>query len=238
MLNDLPAELLLNILSFLDNTEGLSSSSRNLNSAVGDYQAGVLRGRLARIPQADLLVQIWSPPSFFSRNGRGRRSPTFVFRPQDLLNILGDPTVFPLVERYIDTLESKAQVAREVANYLVTIVNFSGFRSNENEARMSFVTTLVIYLWSVEQRHGHDIDGYLSTLRDGYTFQDLCTRDQFFLDLPVDTQRYLAACYSELSQYLRHPFGPQGEGMWLQRIIAQEGMEGVLARLNKRSAGR
>ncbi|KAF8242871.1 hypothetical protein K440DRAFT_638222 [Wilcoxina mikolae CBS 423.85] len=218
MLNDLPAELLLNILSFLDNTEGLSSSSRNLNSAVGDYQASVLRGRLARIPQADRLVQIWSP-SFFSRDGRGRRSPTFVSRPLDLLNILGDPTVVPLVERYIDTLERKAQVAQEVANYLVTIVNFSGFRSNE--ARMSFATTLVIYLWSVEQRHGHDIDGYLSTLRDGYTFQDLCARDQFFLDLPADTRRYLAACYSELSKYLRHPFGPQGEGMWLQRVIAQ-----------------
>jgi len=219
MLHDLPSELLLNILSFLDNTASVSSSSHVLNSTVGDYRAGVLRVRLSRLPQADRLVQIWSPPSFFSRDRRGRRSPTYVSQPQQLLNILGDPSVVPLVEGYIANLEHKAQVAQEVANYLVSIVNFTGFPSNED--RMSFATTLVIYLWSVEQRHGHDIDGYLSTLRDSYTFRDLCARDQFFHNLPADTQGYLAECYRALSQYLRHPFGPQGEGMWLQRVIAQ-----------------
>lgn len=224
MLNDLPTELLLNILSFLDSLGPLSSSNRNLSLAVGDYQAGLLRGRISRIRNPDILVKIWTPPAFFCREfRRGPVQPVYVSRPEDLFIVLSDPAMNRRVEGYIENLERKAYVARRVADYLVSLVDFSAIPNYED--RMSFATTLVLHLWSPETRYGHDTDGYIDALREDYVFRDLVSRDRYFLDLSYDLQDWLVVCYDALSRYLRPPFvprgGSRGEGMWLQRLIAR-----------------
>ncbi|KAI5858380.1 hypothetical protein BZA05DRAFT_1498 [Tricharina praecox] len=239
-LNDLPTELLLNILSFLDNLDHVSSTNRTLSTTSRDLQVSQLRGKLAQIPHADLLMRIWSPPSFFRRDGYGRRQTQHVHasQPQDLINMLCDPAVVPRVEAYIDSLHNKARVAQQVAEFLVTMVSFNGFRNHDD--RMSFASTVVIHLWSAQQRYSHDTDGYIASLLEGYVFRDLCARDQYLMDLSADTQGWLVACYNALSQYLRPPFvrrEQHGEGMWLQRAIARGGMQAVLGMLHQR-AGR
>jgi len=225
-LGSLPAELLLNILSFLDNLDHVSSTNRILSAASSDLQARQLRSKLAGIQHAELLMKIWSPPSFFRRDDYGRRQAQHACasQPQDLINMLCDPHVVPRVEAYIDSLGGKASVVQQVAEILITVADFSGFR-NHIEC-MSFASTMVIHLWSAEQRYSHDTDGYIASLLEGYTFRDLIATDQYLMELSVDTQNWLVDCYNALSQYLKPPFVPHGlhgEGMWLQRVIAMVG---------------
>lgn len=236
-LDDLPTELLLNILSFLDNLQPVSSSSRTLSALARDCQARELRARISRICQADLLVQIWSPPTFFCRDARGRRrSPGYVVsHPHELANVLCDPpAMLPLVEAYIASLEHRADICREVARHLVRMVNFAGVPGGSSQSRvLMFATSLVIHLWSVRQRHGHDIDGYLLALSEGEgrggasTFRELCARDPYLAGLPEATREGLVASYHALGRHLQPPFGPPGggESLWLQRLIAQVSVE-------------
>jgi hypothetical protein len=224
MLNDLPTELLLNVLSFLDNLNPLSASNRTLSSTVRDYQASQLRSRLARLSYANLLMSIWPPPSFFRRDPRAHKhaQPVHVNDPPDFIDVLRDPEMTPRVEAYITSLERKAWVARKMAGHLMLLVNFAGFRNNHD--RMSYVTALVLYLWSAEQRYAHDPDGYIDNLRDECDFRDLLVRDHYLADLPVDTQGWLEMCYDALSHHLKPPFVPRGrggEGLWLQRLIVR-----------------
>ena len=131
------------------------------------------------------------------------------------------------VENYISNLEHKARVSSRVADHLVSIVgNFTAIY--HHEARMLLATTLVIHLWSSEPRYSHDADGYngyIEGLGQEYFFRSLIARDQYFRDLPFDTQEWLVVCYDALGQYLRPPSvpagGEKGEGMWLQKLIAR-----------------
>lgn len=234
MLTKLPAELLLSILSFLDNLDPVSASNRSLSGSVRDYQASQLRTRLSRIRNVDLLMSIWSPPTFFTRS-RGRRGSNFAPRPKELINVLCDPAMIPRVEAYLADLEQKAWTAERVAEHLLSLVSFSGFRSGEE--RIAFATKLVIYLWSSQQQYGHDLDGYFMTLREEYGFQDVCARDRYFAEMSPDIQGWLVAVYDALSQALRRPFVPssrRGEGLGLYRRIVQDGMEDIRALLDQR----
>ena len=227
-LDDLPTELLLNILSLLDDLQPLSSSNRTLSAVARDYRARELRARISRIHQADLdlLVRIWPPPTFFGKGTHRRTVP----RPHELMDVLCDPDMLPLVESYISSLERRAQTGRDVARHLVRMVDF---------ASQSYATALVIHLWSVEQRHGHDIDGYLLALGEGQaggsggggggpsTFSELCVRDSYLANLPQTTRDHLVASYQALDRHLQPPFRPSGggEGLWLQRVILQVSRE-------------
>ncbi|KAI5803784.1 hypothetical protein EDC01DRAFT_469709 [Geopyxis carbonaria] len=235
MLGDLPAELLLNILGFLDNLDPVSASNRTLSATVRDHRASQLSGRLARVRQADLLMQIWSPPTFFLRNSRGQRYAHRISHPQEMFNVLCDPQILPRVESYIASLERKAWVARRVAEHLIGLLQFSGFRSSEE--RLAFASRIVIYMWSAQQRWAHDPDGYIQTLHGDITIEDICATDQYLIDMPADQRAWVVACYNALSQYLRPPFVPQGrrgEGMWLYRLIVRDGMESVHTMLEQR----
>jgi hypothetical protein len=233
--NDLPAELLLNILSHLDNLDPLSFANRTLSITIADYQASQLRCRLARIRNVDLLVSIWSPPTFFRRRRGGGQTASqhvYVSQPQDLINVLCDPEMIPWVEAYIGSLESKACLAQQVAQHLVGLINFNAFCNSDE--KLSFASTLILHLWSAQQRYSHDIDGYIASLHDRYNFRDLLVRDQYLADLPVEIQEWLVVCYDALSQRLRPPFGsrgPRGEGMGLQRVIVRVSLASFVAPL-------
>ena len=227
-LDDLPTELLLNILSLLDDLEPLSSSNRTLSAVARDYRARELRTRISRIHQADLdlLVRIWPPPTFFGQGTRRRAVP----RPHELMDVLCDPNMLPLVESYISCLEHRAQTGRDVARHLVRMVGFGS-----QPCVLTYAATLVFHLWSVEQRHGHDIDGYLLALGEGQagggggpsTFSELCVRDPYLAGLPQTTRDDLVASYQALDRHLQPPFRPSGggEGLWLQRVILQVSRE-------------
>ncbi|KAA8913047.1 hypothetical protein FN846DRAFT_1019068 [Sphaerosporella brunnea] len=232
-LNDLPAELLLNILSHLDNLDPLSSANRTLSITVASYQASQLRGRLSRIQRdLELLVTIWPPPTFFHQPRQHRQQPTIRTR-SELTQVLCDPRMIPRAEAYIHDLETKSQTAAQVAQQILSL-NLITTTNPE------FLRTIVLQLWSAQQRYAHDVDGYVASLHERWCFGDLLVRDRYLAALPEDVKRGMDLVYEAVGRFLRPPFGrrgPGGEGMALQRIIARGGMQDVLAMLQQRGGG-
>lgn len=227
MLNNIPAELLLNVLSYLDDLEPLSCASRSLCLSTRDYRASALRRRLAAIRNVELLMRIWTPPTFFRRK-RGSPSGGYIQRPRDLHDILCDPEMFSRVEAYLGSLEKRACVAGKVAEYVISIVSFNSFRTSEE--RHSYATMIVIELWSAEARYGHDIDGRWSSVGDESGLQEVHTHDSYVISLPSHIQTAMVNVYNALAQRLRPPFystiqrghggrAVEGEGVWLYRLI-------------------
>ncbi|RPA97403.1 hypothetical protein L873DRAFT_1135465 [Choiromyces venosus 120613-1] len=244
MINNIPAELLLNILSYLDNLEPISSTSQSLSLATRDFRTHELRARLANITHVELLMRIWSPPTFFRRGGSSYGSGGYFTRPQDLHNILCDPDMFSRIEAYLGSLERRAYVAARVAEYVMTIVSFNSFRTS---AEMRFYAMrIVIELWSPQARFSHDIDGRWLNLGDDSGLIDVHVEDDYVLNLPRDVQAAMLSVYDALAQNLRPPFysssrrrhggrASEGEGIWLYRLIVKEGMDAVLHMIEQRS---
>jgi hypothetical protein len=221
MLSDLPNELLYNILSHLDNLTPLSTSSRTISSAVRDHQASTLRRRIAALRHADLLVTIFSPPTFtfFTRDELGRRHTSDIYHPRDLLNVLRDPCMFPRIDSYISSLEHKENIARRLAGHVVSLLDFSAF-SSRSEAK-TFATIIILHLWSIRPRVACDIDGYLESLHPSHTPADLFARDEFLArSLTPDKFAWLAPVYSAVEQAIRPPFGAR-DPLWLHRLIVR-----------------
>jgi hypothetical protein len=228
MLGDIPAELLLNILSHLDNLEPISNASHSLSLAARDYRTSELRARLARIRHVEHLMRIWSPPTFFRRRGGAfYDSGGYLNRPQDLHDILCDPGTFSRVEAYLSSLERRAWVAERVADYVLSIVSFNSFRSSAEQ--QDYATTIVIELWSAEARYSHDIDGRWLDIGDDSSLQDIHVQDNYVLSLPDHVQTAMVTVYNALALDLRPPFYSasrrgriaEGEGIWLYRLIVK-----------------
>lgn len=232
MLNNIPAELLLNILSYLDNLDPLSYASRSLSLSTRDYRTRALRSRLASIRHVELLMRIWTPPTFFrGRGGSPGYSPgSYITRPQDLHDILCDPEMFSRVEAYLASLERRVCVAERVAEHVLSIVSFNSFRTSEE--RHSYATTIVLELWSAEARYGHDVDGRWLNVGDEGGLQEVHIQDSYVMNLPNHIQTAMVTVYNALAQRLRPPFYStsrrghggrvvEGEGMWLYRLIVK-----------------
>lgn len=232
MIDNIPAELLLNILSYLDNLEPISGASHSLSLATRDFRIHALRARLASISHIELLMRIWSPPTFFRRR-RGVSpygSGSYVTRPQDLHDVLCDPDMFNRVEAYLGSLERKAYVAARVAEYVMTIVSFNSLRTSAE--RHSYVTRIVLELWSPQARFSHDVDGRWLNLGDDSGLLDVHIQDAYVMNLPRDIQTAMVTVYDALAQNLRPPFYStggrrhggrvsEGEGIWLYRLIVK-----------------
>lgn len=228
MLSDIPAELLLDILSYLDNLEPISGASRSLSLATRDCRTRALRARLASIRHIELLMRTWSPPTFFTRRGGAAyTSGGYFTRPDDLHDILCDPDMFRHVETYLDSLERKAYAAERVADYLLSIVQFS---ARTNAERQSYATRIVIELWSAQARYSHDVDGRWLNISDGFDLQDVHIQDSYVMSLPGHIQSAMVTAYDALAQNLRPPFyspSRRSHG-WLYRLIVKVGFLAVL----------
>lgn len=229
MLNSIPAELLLNVLSYLNDLGPLSCASRSLSLSTRDYRASTLRARLANIRNVELLMQIWTPPMFFNRR-RGSSVYSSGGCSQDLYDILYDPETFSRVESYLGSLERRASVAWRVAEYVLPIVSFNSFRTSDE--RHSYTTTIIIELWSAQARYGHDVDGRWSNIGDESGLQEVHIQDSYVRNLPGHIQTAMVTVYNGLAQRLRPPFYPpirrghggravEGEGIWLYRLIVK-----------------
>lgn len=229
MLDNIPAELLLNVLSYLDDLEPLSCASRSLCLSTRDYRTSTLRCRLAAIRNVELLMRIWTPPTFF-RQKIGGPLRGYIQRPQDLHDILCDPDMFSRVEAYLGSLEMRACVAEKLAEYVISIVPFNSIRTSEE--RHSYATTVVIELWSAEARYGHDVDGRWSSVADEDGLEEVHIQDSYVRSLPNHIQTAMVTVYNALAQRLRPPFYPiirrghggravEGEGVWLYRLIVK-----------------
>ncbi|KAL0637561.1 hypothetical protein Q9L58_003450 [Maublancomyces gigas] len=229
MLDNIPAELLLNVLSYLDDLEPLSCASRSLCLSTRDYRTSTLRCRLAAIRNVELLMRIWTPPTFFRRKIGGPLR-GYIQRPQDLHDILCDPDMFSRVEAYLGSLERRAFVAEKLAEYVISIVPFNSIRTSEE--RHSYATTVVIELWSAEARYGHDVDGRWSSVADEDGLEEVHIQDSYVRSLPNHIQTAMVTVYNALAQRLRPPFYPiirrghgggavEGEGVWLYRLIVK-----------------
>lgn len=236
MLSDIPAELLLDVLSYLNDLGPLSRASRSLSLSTRAYRTSTLRSRLANIRNVELLMRIWTPPMFFRRRrgSSGYSSGGYIERPQDLHDILCDPETFGRVESYLGSLERRAGVAWRVAEYVLSIVSFNSFRTSEE--RHSYATMIVIELWSAQARYGHDVDGRWSNVGDEGGLQEVHIQDNYVIDLPGHIQTAMVTVYNGLAQRLRPPFYPQirrghggrsieGEGIWLYRLIVKVSLE-------------
>ncbi|CUS11786.1 unnamed protein product [Tuber aestivum] len=245
MIDNIPAELLLNILSYLDNLEPISGASHSLSLATRDFRTHALRTRLANISHVEILMRIWSPPTFFRRRGGSLYgSGGYVTRPQDLHDILCDPDMFGRVEAYLGSLERRAYIAARVAEYVMTIVSFNSFRTSAE--RRFYAMRIVLELWSPQARFSHDVDGRWLNLSDDSGLLDVHVQDAYVLNLPRDVQAAMVAVYDALAQNLRPPFYStsrrrhgggvsEGEGIWLYRLIVKEGMDAVLGMIEQRS---
>ena len=221
MLSDLPTELLYNILTHLDNLTPLSTSSRTISSAVRDHQASTLRRRLASLRHADLLITIFSPPTFtfFTRDELGRRHSSDIYHPRDLLNILRDPAMFPRIDSYISSLEHKESIARRLASHVITLLDFSQFPSR-SEAK-TFATIIILHLWSIKPRVACDVDGYLQSLHPELAPADLHSRDEFMVRLLAPEKfAWVAPVYAAVERAIRPPFGAR-DLLWLHRLIVR-----------------
>ncbi|KAG0643415.1 hypothetical protein HOY80DRAFT_1007481 [Tuber brumale] len=245
MIDNIPAELLLNILSYLDNLEPISGASHSLSLATRDFRTRALRTRLASISHVEILMRIWSPPTFFRRRGGyPYGSGGYITRPQDLHDILCDPDTFNRVEAYLGSLERRACVAARVAEYVMTIVSFNSFRTSAE--RHFYAMRIVLELWSPQARFSHDVDGRWLNLGDDSGLLDVHIQDAYVLNLPRDVQAAMVTVYDALAQSLRPPFcstsrrrhggrASEGEGIWLYRLIVKEGMDAVLGMIELRS---
>jgi hypothetical protein len=230
MLDEMPAELLLNILSYLDNLDPISHASHALSLSTRDFKTRTLRTRLANIKHIGLLMKIWTPPSFFKpREGSPACSKgSYITRPQDrLYDMLCDPYMVVKVEEYLDNLEKKARAAQKIAGHLLTMMSF-----DTDEEQHSYATKVVIELWSAQSRYGHDVDGRWSDINDECGLQEVHVRDNYVTDLPSDIQEAMITAYNALAQRLQPPFYSssrrshggriaEGEGMWLYRLIVK-----------------
>lgn len=240
MIDNIPAELLLNILSYLDNLEPISGASHSLSLAARDFRIHELRARLASISHVELLMRIWSPPTFFRRRGASSyASGSYVTRPQDLHNVLYDPDMFGRVEAYLESLERRAHVAARVAEYVMTIVSFNSLRTSAE--RHFYVTRIVLELWSPQARFSHDVDGRWLNLGDDSGLLEVHIQDAYVSSLPRDVQAAMVTVYDALAQNLRPPFYStggrrhggrvsEGEGIWLYRLIVKVSYAQVFCR--------
>ncbi|KAL7273094.1 hypothetical protein RUND412_004068 [Rhizina undulata] len=247
MLSSIPAELLLNILSYVDNLQPVSATSHLLSQAARDVRVHELRTRLARTRHIEVLMNIWTPPMFFNR-----RHPNYTSQRQDLYNILCDPQMLSYVDQYIRTLERNLDVAEAVASHVLSLVSFNYPTHGE---RLFFATRLVLELWSASPRYAHDVDGRWDHVTDDARTEDVI-RDPYVQRLPQHIQTGILTVYDALAEHLRPPFSSRRNGgIWLYRHILkaslseflerlisclrvskiQEGMEGVLNMFNQRS---
>lgn len=237
MLNSLPAELLLQILSHLvsENSQAgltpISYVNQRLSATTRDYRAQLLRSRLQSISHIELLMRIWSPPLFFRLDrGSGQTSGGYLSCPADFHDLLCDAETYNRIDRYLSTLERNNWVAGRIADFVVTMVDFS-----HNESR-SLIKAAVIELWSAQVRYGHDVDGWMMQIRDEYG-PDYYVQDAYVQTLPASLRNAIMKVYHALCQYLRHPFYPsasRNEGLWLYKHILRGGMESILSMLESR----
>lgn len=215
-LDQLPLEILLNILSYLDDLKPLSSSNKGLKSAAADSEARNLRSRLSSLTHRELLIQIWTPPAFFfpGNSKQHRRAP----ETNDLLSLLGNSELKPLVRNYTTSLEEKSELVKKMTQYLLS----NGLAGLANFPE-SFTQELLIHLWSARERYGHDIDGYLSHLGDSVTFKDLCDgQDRYFSMQSPQVEGMMKVYYALSKKTLEHPFGPRGhDGIGLHKMIVR-----------------
>jgi len=226
MLNNMPSELLLQILSHLvsDNSQsGLASISyvnQRLSATTRDYRAQLLRSRLQNISHIEILMRIWTPPLFFSlQRGSGQTSGGYLSCPADFHDLLCDSESYSRIDAYLTTLERNNWVAGRIADFVVTAVDFPHIRSSHD--KRSFAQTAIIELWSSHARYGHDVDGYLMQMRDEYG-PEYYIQDSYIMSLPSSIRGGVMSVYHALCQYLRHPFYPSGsrtEGLGLYRMI-------------------
>ncbi|KAI9865372.1 MAG: hypothetical protein M1813_002261 [Trichoglossum hirsutum] len=251
MLTQLPAELLSNILSYLvctsplppsskpryfdspvndDALYPLGNTSRRLQASTREFRTHLLRSRLTRIPHIDLLLAIWTPPTFF----RHRRGTTTPHDPHDPHDILLDQDTYTGVDSYLTALERRGWIAERIADNVLPLLALPATPDSRN-----FMTVTVLHLWSVQARYSHDVDGVWDYVRDEATLEVL--RDDYVRALPPTLQRALIDVYNALCRKLKPPFYARdrmpgnertgGEGMWLYRLLVKDGMEPVLAML-------
>jgi len=222
MLNTMPAELLLQILSHLiseDSQAGLipiSCVNQRLSATTRDYRAQLLRSRLQSISHIGLLMRIWSPPLFFRIDkGYGQTSGGYLSCPADFHDLLCDADTYNRIDRYLSTLERNNWVAGRIADFVATMVEAS-----HSESR-SLIKTAVIELWSAQVRYAHDVDGWINQIRDEYG-PDYYVQDAYVQTLPATLRNAIMKVYHALCQYLRHPFYPpasRSESLWLYKHI-------------------
>lgn len=231
MLNSMPAELLQQILSHLVSETSqagltpISCVNQRLSATTRDYRAQLLRSRLQSISHIELLMRIWSPPLFFRLDrGSGQTSGGYLSCPADFHDLLCDSESYNRIDRYLETLERYNWVSGRIAEFVVTIIDFSHCRSS-SEAR-SLVKTAVIELWSAHVRYGHDVDGWIMQIRDEYG-PEYYVQDAYVQTLPSSLRNTIMKVYHALCQYLKHPFYPSpsmNEGLWLYKHILRVGV--------------
>ncbi|KAF8471685.1 hypothetical protein BDZ91DRAFT_760345 [Kalaharituber pfeilii] len=232
MLNNMPAELLLQILSHIvaetshAGLTNLSYVNQRLSAATRDYRAQLLRSRLQSISHIEILMRIWSPPLFFRADrGVGQSSGGYMSCPADFHDLLCDADTYNRIDRYLSTLERNNWVAGRIAEFVATVVDFSHCRSSGE--KRSLIKGAVIELWSSQVRYGHDVDGYMMQIRDEYG-PEYYIQDSYIQGLPTALRSAVMTVYHALSS--------RTESLWLYKHILRGGMESVLNMLESKSA--
>ncbi|KAH0537189.1 hypothetical protein FGG08_006014 [Glutinoglossum americanum] len=237
MLTQLPAELLSNILSYLctsplpsssrphylertvkeDALYSLGNTSRRLQASTREFRTHLLRSRLTRIPHIDLLLSIWTPPTFFHH----QCSATTSHDPHDALL---DQDTYTGVDAYLTTLERRGWIAERITDNVLCLLALPTTPDTRD-----LMTVTILHLWSVQVRYSHDVDGVWDNVRDEACIEVL--RDDYVRALPPTLQRAVVDVYNALCRKLKPPFyaceqkpekeQTNGEGLWLYRLLVK-----------------
>lgn len=231
MLHSLPNELLLEILSQIvagipsaqipSALQPIAQTSPALAAQTREYRGGLLRSRIARIPNISSLMRIWTPPTFFRSTGSSWQSNGgYISQPQDLLNLLNDEQLFASIDAYLTSLERKTQTLSALTSYISLHLP---------QWPHSTIEQCLLQLWRAQAFYAHDIDRIWSApASPGEHILRQEARAGFAMGMMDAAVEGLVAVYDVLDRLVR----PHGTGQdWLFRVIVREGMEVVLGRL-------